>query len=109
LKDEEDVDESLAKVKNGTSKVKKEAKKETAQVKKKKKNEVEEDASSGDNESTQVNGEKNGKQVTAVKFDKEEFKYTTEKKDWNFKIVSWNINGIRAWIEVFFNSLFLRS
>ena len=42
---------------------------------------------------------------TATKYDKEEFKRTTDGKEWNLKIVSWNINGIRAWVEVNYSSL----
>lgn len=40
-----------------------------------------------------------------VKYTKEEFKTASNGKPYNFKIVSWNINGIRAWLEV--NSLLL--
>lgn len=35
-----------------------------------------------------------------VKYTKEEFKAASNGKPYNFKIVSWNINGIRAWLEV---------
>ena len=37
---------------------------------------------------------------TKLKYNKEDF--TCDKTDWNLKLVSWNINGIRAWIEVSF-------
>lgn len=34
-------------------------------------------------------------------YNKDEFAKCSNGKDWNFKICSWNINGIRAWVEVF--------
>ena len=34
------------------------------------------------------------------KYDREEFKPASNGKEYNFKIASWNINGVRAWIEV---------
>ena len=40
---------------------------------------------------------------TSTKYDKEEYKKASNGKEWNLKIVSWNVNGIRAWLEVFFN------
>lgn len=36
-----------------------------------------------------------------LKYDKEEFKNPGNGKIWNFKISSWNVNGIRAWLGVF--------
>ena len=33
-------------------------------------------------------------------YDKDDFKNSSNNKDWNMKLVTWNINGIRAWIEV---------
>ena len=36
---------------------------------------------------------------TKLKYNKEDF--ACDRTDWNLKLVSWNINGIRAWIEVF--------
>lgn len=35
-----------------------------------------------------------------LKWNSEEIKENDTKKEWNIKIVTWNINGIRAWIEV---------
>jgi len=32
-------------------------------------------------------------------YDKDDFKNSSNNKDWNMKLVTWNINGIRAWIE----------
>jgi len=40
---------------------------------------------------------------TSKLYDKDEFAKCSNGKDWNFKICSWNINGIRAWLEVLFN------
>ena len=36
------------------------------------------------------------------KYDKESFKNPANEKDWNFKIATWNVNGVRAWLEVSF-------
>jgi len=36
---------------------------------------------------------------TRPKYDVDKFKQTSNGKDWNLKIVSWNVNGIRAWLE----------
>lgn len=41
---------------------------------------------------------------SALKYDKEEFKNPSNGKDWNFKISSWNVNGVRAWLEVYFQN-----
>ena len=40
------------------------------------------------------------KPAAASKFSGHEFQEASNGKDWNFKIASWNINGVRAWIEV---------
>jgi hypothetical protein len=37
--------------------------------------------------------------TSTTKFSKEEFQKASNGKEWNLKIVSWNVNGIRAWIE----------
>lgn len=37
---------------------------------------------------------------SSLKYDKEEFKNPGNEKDWNLKIASWNVNGIRAWLGV---------
>jgi len=37
--------------------------------------------------------------ANTTKFSKEEFQKASNGKEWNLKIVSWNVNGIRAWIE----------
>jgi len=34
-----------------------------------------------------------------LKYDREEFKSPSNGKDFNFKISSWNVNGVRAWLE----------
>jgi rare lipoprotein A (peptidoglycan hydrolase) len=39
---------------------------------------------------------------TSSIYKKEDFIKTSNGKEYNFKITSWNINGIRAWIEVLF-------
>ena len=36
-----------------------------------------------------------------TKYDAEEFKKPSNGKEWNLKIASWNVNGVRAWLEVF--------
>jgi len=38
--------------------------------------------------------------IVPGKWDNEDFGAGMEGKEWNLKIVTWNINGIRAWIEV---------
>lgn len=63
---------------------------------KKKKDDEEEEEESNEIE------EKSSKTQVSSKYDKEEFKKTNGNKDYNYKIVSWNINGIRAWLEVRF-------
>lgn len=35
-----------------------------------------------------------------LKYNKQDFTEASNGKEWNFKIASWNINGVRAWIEV---------
>lgn len=40
------------------------------------------------------------KSEATVKYDSEEFKTPSNGKEYNLKIVSWNVNGIRAWIDV---------
>ena len=43
-----------------------------------------------------------------VKYDQEAFKNPLNGKEWNLKISSWNINGVRAWLEViYFLKMFL--
>ena len=44
--------------------------------------------------------EESDKSETSTKYNSEEFKTASNGKEWNLKIVSWNVNGIRAWIEV---------
>lgn len=43
---------------------------------------------------------KTTKEETSSKYDKKEFESTSNGNDYNLKIVSWNINGIRAWLDV---------
>lgn len=46
-------------------------------------------------------GKENSAAVSHVpKWSGEDFKYEKEGKEWNLKMVTWNINGIRAWMEV---------
>lgn len=45
-------------------------------------------------------GEEQQKPVVDLKYNSEDFKEASNGKEWNFKIASWNINGVRAWIEV---------
>lgn len=33
-------------------------------------------------------------------YNKDDFKNSSNGKEWNLKLVTWNINGIRAWIQV---------
>jgi hypothetical protein len=33
-------------------------------------------------------------------FSKDEFKNPSNGKEWNLKITTWNINGVRAWLKV---------
>lgn len=37
---------------------------------------------------------------STTKYNSEDFKTPTNGKEYNLKIVSWNVNGIRAWIDV---------
>lgn len=53
-----------------------------------------EDDDNNEAEADEVEGKSN------TKYTKEEFKAASNGKPYNFKIVSWNINGIRAWLEV---------
>ena len=53
---------------------------------------------SEDDDDDEENGENS--ELTNVKFNKEDFKDSSNGKPYNLKIVSWNINGIRAWLEV---------
>ena len=69
--------------------------------KSKKTNKNEKDDENGDEEEDAV-VEKEGKNGKESKYNysKEEFSKPSNGKDWNLKIVSWNVNGIRAWCEV---------
>lgn len=65
--------------------------------------------SDGSEENDEAGGEeKESKSAasTIVKYDKEEFKKASNGQEWNLKIVSWNMNGIRAWLEVSYLSVF---
>lgn len=68
--------------------------------KSKKTNKNEKDDENGDEEEDAV-VEKEGKNGKESKYNysKEEFSKPSNGKDWNLKIVSWNVNGIRAWCE----------
>ncbi len=48
-------------------------------------------------------GRENSAAVSAApRWKSEDFRYDKEGKEWNLKLVTWNINGIRAWMEVSF-------
>ncbi len=49
-------------------------------------------------DSSKENNEETEKQ--ALKYDSHEFREPSNGKEWNFKIASWNVNGVRAWLEV---------
>lgn len=40
------------------------------------------------------------KDTPSVTYSSDKFKNPSNGKEWNFKISSWNINGIRAWLDV---------
>lgn len=47
------------------------------------------------------------KPAVDLKYSRQDFKKASNGKEWNFKIASWNINGVRAWIEVSLRTLTL--
>jgi hypothetical protein len=41
------------------------------------------------------------KESSDTKYNREKYKTTTNEIEWNYKILSWNVAGIRSWLEVF--------